>query len=139
MKRIVVIEEDKALRRVLKAILVREGFKALRVKRPVDAIRAIGLTTLKDGDCGVIIDVNMVRTNILKLLEEIRMLYPNLQIIALTSFSDCPGLAVDLMTLVDGVLEKPFSLKAITGMMKFVFSPDLRQEALYPRFSVSSN
>ena len=119
MRRIVVIEEDKALRRVLKAIIAREGYKSLRVRRMNEAIQTINLAVIKDGDCGVLIDMNTVN-----LLRDIRALWPNLQVIALTSFAESPNTAVDLMALVDGVLEKPFSLRAITGMMRFVFTED---------------
>ena len=119
-KNILIVDDDRNLRRSLAITLNYQGFNASTVESGHDAIQAV-----KEDDFDLIlIDVIMPDMNGLETLQALKEISPGARVVMMTGFA-----VADLVTLaikpgVDGVLYKPFDVDLV---MKNLLSQDIFQ------------
>jgi two-component system response regulator AtoC len=90
MERILVVDDDKDLRGVVRDVLKEEGFATTEAGDGVNAVKLFR----KDPPDAVLLDLNMPYMNGIDAMREIRRIGPDVPIIILTAYGDIPT-AVD--------------------------------------------
>ncbi len=122
-KRILVVDDESAVRETLKVVLEMDGH---HVTEPANGREACLIFTPGDFDL-VITDYNMPEMKGDELARTIKCLVPSQRILMLTAHAAeaCNG-----ENPVDAVLEKPFTLTALRQMIAAMPGPELKAPAL---------
>ena len=112
MARILVVDDDVAVRQVARLMLEAHGFQVAEVSDGVEAVRVFG----REHADLILCDVLMPRKDGLQTIRELRALHPEVRVIAMTGGGrnvDLLGTARDFGAV--EVLRKPFDAAAIVG------------------------
>ena len=108
--KILVIDDDESLRRVLEYNLAQEGYAVLTAasgEQGLDHLR-------KEGADLVVTDVRMAGMDGLRVMEEVRKLDPSIQVIILTAFGTIETAIQAIRQGADDYVTKPFALAEIS-------------------------
>jgi CheY-like chemotaxis protein len=119
-KNILIVDDDKNLRRSLAITLNYKGFNASTVESGQNAIKAVG----KDDFDLILIDVIMPDMNGLETLRALKEISPGTRVVMMTGFAVADLVTEAIKTGVDGVLYKPFDVSLV---MKNLLSQDVFQ------------
>lgn len=120
MKRILIIEDDQSFRRMLKSVLIEEGFEISEASNGNQ-----GIAEYKENPCDLVItDLFMPEKDGLDTIHELKVCYPSLKIIAISGggirgdfrVGDALKMAKDLG--VDAVLKKPFNTQQLVSRVR---------------------
>ena len=117
MPGVLIVEDDKELREMLKMSLLRSGFTVLEAKNGKDAITHFkpALTDL------VVTDLIMPEEDGLKVVIKLRELKPSIKIIAISGGGKVgPGSYLNLAKALgaDAIYSKPFSVNELTAKIE---------------------
>ena len=117
MSGVLIVEDDKELREMLKMSLLRSGFTVLEAKNGKDAITHFkpALTDL------VVTDLIMPEEDGLKVVIKLRELKPSIKIIAISGGGKVgPGSYLNLAKALgaDAIYSKPFSINELTAKIE---------------------
>lgn len=117
MKKILIADDDKNIRSVLKTELTLEGYQVILATSGLEALREI---RDKTPDL-VILDIKMPGMHGLKALEEIRKENKSLPIIICSAYEKMRDDYIVWASRVSGYLTKPLDLKRLKSMIKKSF------------------
>ncbi|MDH4227415.1 MAG: response regulator [Deltaproteobacteria bacterium] len=109
MRKIIVVDDDKYMRKLLATILQTEGYDVMTVDNGADAVRQIAL----DPPALLILDYMMPGTTGVDVMREVKRNHPDVDIIVVTGHGN-EKLAVEIMKLgASDYLQKPFRKKEL--------------------------
>lgn len=111
--RILVADDEPNLRRVLVAILKREGYD---VSQAVDGVEALEL--IDDKTDVVITDLKMPRVDGMKVLQEISTRHPKIPVIMITAFGSVDNAVAAVKAGAFDYIEKPFEQEQIRQIVE---------------------
>jgi CheY-like chemotaxis protein len=117
MKKILIADDDKSIRSVLKTELTLEGYQVILATSGLEALREI---RDKTPDL-VILDIKMPNMHGLKALEEIRKENKSLPIIICSAYEKMQDDYIVWASKVSGYLTKPLDLNRLKSMIKKSF------------------
>lgn len=84
MKKILVVDDEKPIREMLKRFLVKKGYEVYDADNGADALRIVG----EQEPCIVLLDIRMPKTDGIEVLKKIKELKPDTGIIMITAVSE---------------------------------------------------
>jgi len=118
--RILLVEDEPALRRLLARLLRMSGFAVIEA---ADGIEALQLFSSPDGVPDLLIsDVVMPRMGGLELAVELRLLHPQLPVLFISGYTDNLFLESEELRHGTSFLAKPFPPQALIGKVKEIFA-----------------
>jgi DNA-binding response OmpR family regulator len=115
-KRILIIEDDNAIRGGIEDAMLSEGFDTLTAANGID-----GLSSAVKCDCDlVLLDLVLPGRDGLEILKEVRITRPTLPVIILTARGEEPDRVNGLRLGADDYVVKPFSLKELLARVHAV-------------------
>lgn len=115
-ERILIVDDDPLVLEVLDAVLTREGFEVTQATSGADALQRLGERAHGLALC----DIRMPGMDGFELLEEIRRLHPNVDVVLTTGYGSLEG-AVDAMALgAADYLTKPLKPKEIVARLRSI-------------------
>lgn len=117
MKKILVVDDEKAIRLLLKVNLEKEGYVVKEASNGVEALKK-----LEQGPFDLmILDVMMPELDGIDVCRRVKVLYPNLPIIMLSAKSEEIDRILGLEMGADDYIAKPFSPRELLARIKAVF------------------
>jgi len=114
--RILLVEDEPALRRLLARLLRLSGFVVIEA---ADGLEALQLASRQDGEPGLLIsDVVMPRMGGLELAMELRLLHPQLPVLFISGYTDTLFLEAEELRHGTSFLAKPFAPQVLIGKVK---------------------
>ena len=119
MARLLVVEDEVALRDSLRRALGRDGHDVVEAESVAAALRLLG----EDRFDLVLTDIKLEDRSGLELVAEVRRGHPNLRVVVMTAFGSV-NVAVEAMRLgADDFLEKPFRMDVVLRRLERVLEP----------------
>lgn len=84
MKKILVVDDEKPIREMLKRFLVKKGYEVHDADNGDDALRIVG----EQEPCIVLLDIRMPKTDGIEVLKKIKELRPDTGVIMITAVSE---------------------------------------------------
>lgn len=122
-KRVLIVDDEPNIRRILEVAFEREGIQAIGVE---GAQQAIDELARKRVDC-VLTDVTMPGMTGYDLLRELRLSHPETPVVIMTAYGTIPQA---VQAIRDGAFEfvtKPFDLDSLKKVVKSAFEADMDQ------------
>ena len=121
MARILIIDDDPQFRKTLFAILTKANYDVFQAENGIE-----GLRILSDNACDLVIsDIFMPEKEGIETISEIRAVYPDMKIIAISGgmpFSSTDFLGIAEKLGADITIQKPFEreaiLQAVSGLLE---------------------
>src|SRR5579863_935730 len=124
MKKILIVEDDPAIRAGLEASLAEESYEILTASDGID-----GLHKAKDPSVDLILlDIMLPGKNGMDICRELRTAGVNTIIMMLTSKSDEIDKVLGLETGADAYMTKPFSVRELKAQIKALFRRTLEMK-----------
>lgn len=115
--KIMVVDDEKMIRDLLKKILTNNGYKIITAKDGVDALQK-----LKTEEASLMIsDIKMPRMNGFELLRHVKKNYPKMNIIMMTAYGDTYTVKNALTMGANEYITKPFRSQEISLIVERVF------------------
>jgi len=112
--KILVIDDDQEMRRLLEDILTREGFHVTQAANGSEALRTIQEASYQV----IILDKIMTDLSGIEILPEIKRLRPEAQVILITAFGDRETCVEAMGKGATAYLAKPFGMSVLVQMVK---------------------
>lgn len=112
--KILVVDDDQEMRRLLEDVLTREGFRITQAANGSEALVEVR-GTLYDA---IILDKIMTDMTGLEILPEIKRLQPEAQVILITAFGDRETCVEAMSKGATAYLAKPFGMSVLVQMVK---------------------
>lgn len=112
--KILVVDDDQEMRRLLEDILTREGFHVTQAANGSEALRAIQEASYQV----IILDKIMTDLSGIEILPEIKRLRPEAQVILITAFGDRETCVEAMGKGATAYLAKPFGMSVLVQMVK---------------------
>ncbi len=84
MKKILVVDDEKPIREMLKRFLVKKGYEVYDADNGDDALKIVG----EQEPCIVLLDIRMPKTDGIEVLKKIKELRPDTGVIMITAVSE---------------------------------------------------
>src|SRR5574337_1745076 len=114
--KILVVDDDQEMRRLLEDVLTREGFHVTQAANGSEALRKIQEASYQV----IILDKIMTDVSGLEILPEIKRLQPEAQVILITAFGDRETCVEAMGKGASAYLAKPFGMSVLVQMVKKV-------------------
>lgn len=112
--RVLLVDDEPAIRRVLRDTLTELGFSTQEVSRGEDALRLVQTQTFD----AVLLDINMPGLGGMKTLVRLRALAPRLPVLMLT-VRDCEEVKIEALECgADDYITKPFSMRECVARIR---------------------
>ncbi len=116
-KTILVVDDDEAIRDLLKRILNKEGYHVSSARDGSEA-----LEILKTNSVDIVLsDMNMPNLSGFELLKQIREVHPTIGVIIMTSYGDIYSIKDSLLLGADEYICKPFKSQEIVMIIEKVY------------------
>lgn len=131
MKKILVVDDEKAIRLLLKVNLEKVGYSVKEACNGVEALKCLEKTPFDL----VVLDVMMPELDGIDVCRRVKVLYPNMPIIMLSAKSEEIDRILGLEMGADDYVAKPFSPRELLARIKAVF----RRVEQYSHNEIASN
>lgn len=117
MKKILVVDDERAIRLLLKVNLEKEGYTVKEASNGVEALKCLEQTPFDL----MVLDVMMPELDGIDVCRRVKVLYPNMPIIMLSAKSEEIDRILGLEMGADDYVAKPFSPRELLARIKAVF------------------
>jgi DNA-binding NtrC family response regulator len=114
--RVLVVDDERLMRRLVRQILIREGYTVVTSPDAAEAIRKLAKSRFDI----VITDLRMPDTDGFKLIKDLKSRYPSLSIIVMTGFGDVDTADEVRRHGADEYVTKPFNEREIQVIVERV-------------------
>lgn len=112
--KVLVVDDDQEMRRLLEDILSREGFRITQAANGSEALAEVRGTSYDV----IVLDKIMTDMSGLEILPEIKRLQPDAQVILITAFGDRETCVEAIGRGATAYLAKPFGMSVLVQMVK---------------------
>lgn len=116
MPRVIVVDDEAAIRRVLRAYLERDGFE---VEEAADGTQTLDATRRRRPDA-LLLDIGLPDLDGLEVMRRARQTYPDLPVLLVTARAEEVDLLVGLGAGADDYVSKPFSPREVVARLRAV-------------------
>jgi DNA-binding NtrC family response regulator len=114
MPKILIVDDDQEMRRLLEDVLIREGFQVTQARNGSEALLKIQEVSYQV----IVLDKIMPGQSGLDILPEIKRLQPEAQVILITAFGDRETGVEAIGKGATAYLAKPFGISVLVQMVK---------------------
>lgn len=114
MPKILIVDDDQEMRRLLEDVLIREGFEVTQARNGSEALLRIQEVSYQV----IVLDKIMPGQSGLDILPEIKRLQPEAQVILITAFGDRETGVEAIGKGATAYLAKPFGISVLVQMVK---------------------
>lgn len=114
MPKILIVDDDQEMRRLLEDVLIREGFQVTQARNGSEALLRIQEVSYQV----IVLDKIMPGQSGLDILPEIKRLQPEAQVILITAFGDRETGVEAIGKGATAYLAKPFGISVLVQMVK---------------------
>ena len=119
MEKVLIIEDDFALRSILEKFLQKNNFDVYSTERGKQGIEFLSMHSIKY----VLLDLRLPDSNGIDILQQIKKLYPNIVVIMMTFYDDVRSAVSAIKSGARDYLTKPINPEELLSLLK-ITSPD---------------